>query len=147
MESATPIIFSEAFSAAQPPPPFPVHKRHWQFLNLDCVPRCAGGSTQPLPVQSKGVLAATKQPGNLKPEVEGSSACTSISIACAAHTWLNGDFGAEGVQNVRGSGGGSGDGGSSSWGPSRGRSGYAGAAATGSGSGVPSNACPEHCDK
>ena len=126
-----------------PPPPLPVHKRHWQFLNLDCVPRCAGGSTQPLPVQSKGVLAATKQPGNLKPEVEGSSACTSISIACAAHTWLNGGFGAEGVQNVSGSGGGSGGGGSSSWGPSRGRSGYAGAA----GSGVPSNACRKRYDK
>ena len=59
---------AEAFSTA--PPPLPVHKRHWQFLNLDCVPRCAGGSTHPLPVQSKGVVSATKQPGNLKPEVE-----------------------------------------------------------------------------
>jgi hypothetical protein len=45
------IIFTEAFPAAHPPPP--CSQKPWQFLNLDCVPRCAGRSTHPLPVQSR----------------------------------------------------------------------------------------------
>ena len=70
--------------------------------------------------QNKRVRSSTGSGHEAAGEIKGArggpggagawSACTSGSNVCAAHTWLNGGFGAEGAQNVSGSGGGSGGG-------------------------------------
>jgi hypothetical protein len=126
------IIFNEAFPAAHPTPPCSQMTLAVPQSRLRSTVRRSfhTPSAGAVKTTGSGAAVATKQRGNLKGAALG--AAPAPQSQSRALQWLNGGFGAEGVQNVSGSGGGSGGGGNSSWGPSRGRSGYAGASGSGS---------------